>query len=445
MPAIPWQRAIIVHRDQTETLVVESTLSAQGQRFGWILPVPATPIEMKEASAGLLNTLTTQTNPLVTHDLFESLLLVLLPAIFVTIWLLARLIEGHEPKKLRFSIRCALFLTFLLLTAYVMLPHLGASSISVANRLTPGVRIESARTIGNYEVMVLQADTPQSLNRWLDENGFAPLPAEGGPIVSKYITQNWHFVAAKLQREGEGLTRPHPLVITFPSKNAIYPMRLTALSGEPLTLELFVVGRQQAAANRMRVEFCDVLHARQGNDSTGKPVSGYVGEGTETVIHHPLLQGSLWDGCCVTRLTRVMHPTDMGSDIQIQWKTPSSNRDHFLQSSRGVDNRPAGSGVSLDLRNPCGHVGFPAAFCDRRSRLALVLFKTNHTSRTDRMQYGRVGCLSASSKSRDNHFLRAVSYIYVLLVPGRQYYNGIARRIEIKEESYYRGVPDSSC
>ena len=62
-PSIPAQRALIVHRDGKELLVVESTLDAEGQTFGWVLPLPARPTDLREATPGALDTLDLATRP----------------------------------------------------------------------------------------------------------------------------------------------------------------------------------------------------------------------------------------------------------------------------------------------------------------------------------------------------------------------------------------------
>ena len=42
-PDIPSQRAILIYKDGSEKLIIESALEAQGQEFGWIIPLPAKP------------------------------------------------------------------------------------------------------------------------------------------------------------------------------------------------------------------------------------------------------------------------------------------------------------------------------------------------------------------------------------------------------------------
>lgn len=71
-PAIPTQRAILVYKDGIEKLTIESSLDGKGQEFGWVIPLPSRPTEFKEASPGLIKTLSWAVQPYVTHDLKEE-------------------------------------------------------------------------------------------------------------------------------------------------------------------------------------------------------------------------------------------------------------------------------------------------------------------------------------------------------------------------------------
>lgn len=330
MPAIPVQRAIVVHKDQTERLVIESTLSAEGQRFGWIVPVPGKPTDITEASPGLLNTLSVFTAAKITHDMGDILPLLLVLPVGVTLWIAYMLVEQPAAKTgFRRILDLLAAIALLVFFVSIFLPHLGKAGSSGATTAGTGVRVESSQIVGNYEVTLLQADSAEAFTRWLDENGFAALPLQGHAIVEDYIRQNWYFVAAKLQRDGTGPARPHPLSITFSSANAIYPMRLTALAGSPVALELFVVSDQQASAGGLRREFCDVLKTHESDPAR------YRSQETGAVTGHPQSQGILWDGCCLTRLAGVVQPGDMEDDIGFQWGPPSPYRRH-LYSQRGA-------------------------------------------------------------------------------------------------------------
>ena len=60
LPDIPIQRALVEYREGIETLIIESTLDGEGNRFGWIIPVPNEPLRFEKISPGLLKTLSLQ-------------------------------------------------------------------------------------------------------------------------------------------------------------------------------------------------------------------------------------------------------------------------------------------------------------------------------------------------------------------------------------------------
>ena len=60
---MPRQRAIITYRHNVETLVLESTLQGEGDRFAWIIPNPNLPLRVEKMSPGLLKTLSLRLAP----------------------------------------------------------------------------------------------------------------------------------------------------------------------------------------------------------------------------------------------------------------------------------------------------------------------------------------------------------------------------------------------
>ncbi len=92
MPSIPVQRAILTYRDRTERLIIESSLDAEGQQFGWIVPVPAKPTALERASPGLLKTLSLNIQPEIVHDVSKTVSLWQRVAVAVTAWALLLLL-----------------------------------------------------------------------------------------------------------------------------------------------------------------------------------------------------------------------------------------------------------------------------------------------------------------------------------------------------------------
>lgn len=320
MPAIPAQRAILVYKDQTERLIIESTLSAEGQRFGWIVPVPAKPVKMEAISPGLFKTLFVQTRPEATHEPFSPIKIWLfaLGASLAAVWALVVVVlnpsSGENVLKM-----CLALLMALPLSMCLWFAGCGtlASEGSIGRQI-PGIQVDSVSTIGSYEITLLQAESPDSLNRWLDEGGFASLPPGGDRLVADYIHSGWHFVAARLQRDGQGVARPHPLALEFPSDRAVYPMRLTALANCPVALELLIVSKERALADGLTAELAAAFSRTdyQNGRVHYRPTERVI----RAAVSHPDVDTLLWHGCWLTRLAGTLQPKDMLSDIWVKWE-----------------------------------------------------------------------------------------------------------------------------
>lgn len=330
-PEMPLQRALIVYRDGAEKLIVESALDAEGQAFGWLLPVPSAPTEFEAGSPGLLSTLAYATHARITHDRKGDLLLVCLGASFVC-GLTALLFLPRST-----FVDCLfLFFTYALLAA-LFVPALGSGSAAGAAS-TPRVSVLESSRVGNYDVAVLDAEDADGLDVWLESSGFASLMPEGRRIVDDYIRQRWVFVAARLRREGSGLSVPHPLSVTFACDEPVYPMRLTALSGGSLALDLWVLGDAEARVVGMRREFSDIFSGpvtrtvyAYDRSLTERPC--FEGATFAPYVGHPGLVGLLWDGCVLTSLSAMMEPADMAEDLNVTFVEPAPYQRHYYSSA----------------------------------------------------------------------------------------------------------------
>lgn len=63
LPRIPRQQALIRHRDGEQTLIIGTTIDGEGDRFGWIMPVPATPTNLEATEPGLFEVLASALGP----------------------------------------------------------------------------------------------------------------------------------------------------------------------------------------------------------------------------------------------------------------------------------------------------------------------------------------------------------------------------------------------
>ncbi len=238
-PDIPVQRAIIKYKDNTETLVVESTLDGKGKRFGWIIPVPNEPKRIEKVSPGLLQTLSLQLKPILVHNNDAAAYILTLLGIYLICLLLTL------PKGLG-VLRALTIISITFLFMVVAIPNF----ISYRNKggykqPLNGLEIISQNIIGSYETYTLKADNLSVLNQWLTENGYRPFAGQDLKVIDYYIKNKWYFFAAKLVRKNGKISTPHPVLIEFESKEPIYPMRLTASSAPSLYLELYMISDKE--------------------------------------------------------------------------------------------------------------------------------------------------------------------------------------------------------
>jgi hypothetical protein len=190
-------------------------------------------------------------------------------------------------KKFRVEL-FGLLLAIVLLTffALLLLPSLaGPKGFSLPSG-EDGIDILDAQEVGSFGLVVLQADDAKALDQWLTENGFAGLNTKENQIVSDYIKEGWCFVAAKLKRNSEGYTEPHPLAMTFEVEKPVYPMRLTAAAESDVYLEIFVIADNYARSLFMTVENA-YRYSYNPDARRGLPGFGRIG--------HPDAGKYMWD------------------------------------------------------------------------------------------------------------------------------------------------------
>lgn len=130
------------------------------------------------------------------------------------------------------------------------------------------VRVVEIKTVGAYEVSVLSAQDAGSLKRWLDAHDYS-FPEGKSEIVEEYTRLGWYFVAAKIQlNTGRGFrnvsaTSPtgphgtakarkqlqsklssgelHPLLISFDTPQAVFPLKISAVNGKTSEVSLYIL------------------------------------------------------------------------------------------------------------------------------------------------------------------------------------------------------------
>jgi len=315
IPDIPLQRAVLVYKDGLETLVIENTVNSESD-LGWIVPIPASPEEIDVSTPGLLPTLSMSVGPEIRSGKGGKAMIGVQPLLMllVLIWVLYVL---AGPAKDRWSLVTSMFVILVVVGTpmAIALPN----AMTSGSETRAGVVVETNGKFGSYEVSVLDATSPDALNVWLTGNGFIALPTKGEVLVKDYIDEGWKFLAARLVQTESGTARPHPLKVSFPVEKPVYPMRLTALTGSDVYLELTTISESGLETPGLKTEFRQRFKAidkwSDPNDVTELITSRFHSEQTGVHLAHPELDSLMWTGCVVSGMTGPLTPAEMREDF----------------------------------------------------------------------------------------------------------------------------------
>jgi hypothetical protein len=370
--SMPDQRALLVWRNGTETLVIESRFVGQGEDFAWVVPLPAKP-EIKPATAGILPALHAVFQPRIVPPASLGVLpfafVVCLPALlflfldpdraktaFSRFWAVIagslavligwafvdELTRGHTywglliPVAILGGIAWSLWLvprrafSIWLLAVIGMLlvamciPAFGKVRALPSGPAAGGPMIDR-QLIGDYEVFTITGTDAGPINDWLKQHGFG-LPAAAAPVVAEHASAGGCFIAARLHRTVSSATMqaPAPLVFTFKTPRPIYPMKLTGTGVHTaLDVELFVFGDAVAQVDGLsrlscgRVEFTEgVQPSPRASNKTSIPAPA------EDLIHlsHTALRELCAGTQIATRLSGTLSPAAMRKDMVVEWR-----------------------------------------------------------------------------------------------------------------------------
>ena len=321
IPEVVAQRAVLSWKDGVETLVISSALDSEAQTLGWIIPVPAVPTTMEKATPGALKTLDSCIQPKITHDRSRE--------VRGTIWvvLLFNLFVAMQLFRQKWVHGLLILLFVLLLLLPMLLSTAGVAPATIAST----VHVEKTATVGSYAISILRPSQPDGMDGWLAENGFAALPEAAGPIISDYFSQGWVFAAIKLTRGESGANAPHPIKLVFASKEAVYPMKLTAIAGGKPGFQLFVIGDDRASSDLLEEEFCDRFSkSKYDVGDEANPNSLFAGTNSGCKIGHPAICSQMWDNCVLTKLVGNVGAAGMTRDIRFGWKSFKSHQDYYF-------------------------------------------------------------------------------------------------------------------
>jgi hypothetical protein len=335
IPDIPAQRAVLSWKDGVETLVISSALKSEAQKLGWIIPLPAVPQTIEKETPGGLKTLGLCIQPEITHDLYPAIKAAVVSA------LIANLIMGTFLFK-RKRVVDVIIVVLLLVVFYSLL--LSASAGAGGSIKATKMRVEKSVAVGAYQISILRPKKLGDLNAWLGENGFSTLPAAADAVVDDYLAKGWVFAAIRLTRGESGANAPHPIRLVFSAKQAVYPLRLTALARGNTQFEVFAIGRDTASCDLLKEEFCD----RFTKLSPGtwalyvpdryEPGDSCQGNSSRCRIGHSAICSLMWNDCVLTKFSGTISAAEMTKDIDFQWRPFHAYRQHFytMQGARDV-------------------------------------------------------------------------------------------------------------
>lgn len=261
-PDIPYQRAILLFQNETQTMILQSKYElpegSESPEIGWVVPVPGVPelasVESIDAFRLFIN-ISFGTLPKQIHLVHWGIgILALTPIVCLLVHLFLRGLKPTSPKLIWWMNQLKPRSRFFLYAfAFWLLLSIALPGFQKA-RSSAGVDILHEQQVGRYDAKVIQATDATDLISWLKENGFT-FTEEDTNTFSRYIEKGWSFVTATM-RTGkddemlfvEGL--PDPLVLTFSTPQPIYPLALTATGGFDTEVLLYLIGDHEYACER---------------------------------------------------------------------------------------------------------------------------------------------------------------------------------------------------
>ncbi len=269
-PTIPYQRALILFDEGTETLILQSRYerpaSAERSTLGWVVPVPAVPevASMPADTARLLFLLLSlASRPRVTN-VFDVLSSAVAGASLLTLLLCLVSFVVPFPQRLKDNrgklARCSMWVLLICFLAAIVtrIPlHAGGSL---------GVDVIAEHRVGIYDVSVVRADGAESLIDWLNEHSFR-FGDRDTAAFNAYVSKGWCFVVAlinpsadedEIRVASEGLAAP--LILRFPHATPIYPVALTGTGGfETEVLIYLASSTKMTARDRLTLRFASEM------------------------------------------------------------------------------------------------------------------------------------------------------------------------------------------
>ena len=118
--------------------------------------------------------------------------------------------------------------------------------------------VVGTKNVGGYTITRLRGGTSATLQAWLDAHGYS-LPSGAKPILARYISQGWSFVAVRLNHRAKGLLAP--VRLRFKATAPVYPLRLDRLATDDVDLDLWTVTEHRMTAPHLTLDYAGPVTA----------------------------------------------------------------------------------------------------------------------------------------------------------------------------------------
>jgi hypothetical protein len=205
------EQAVVRYDGTTEDVVMRFSVHSDAKDAAWVMPVPGT-----------------ATVKLADKDLFAELDTAQAPVAEVHHYFWPHIGLGGESAP----------------------PNAGGAM----DAAPPAVQVLNDQRIGEFQVANLAATDPHALGDWLNQHGFA-LKDGTAARLALYTGEGWQFVAVRLASDSLSDLNGalDPISISFPAKNAVYPMRLSAGATTGQTVDVAVLAPHRMDATHTPV------------------------------------------------------------------------------------------------------------------------------------------------------------------------------------------------
>lgn len=207
----PTQKAVIVHFDGKERLILEVGYKGRVSEFAWLIPTPSQP-KVKKFDPPIFHELHVATAP--------------------------RTVYWIDSKK------------------EIINPYSRARGGSADKK--PDVKVIEQKQIGAYDVAVLKAGNAEDLIKWLRANKYR-VSTKLTRVVEDYIKRGWIFTAARvnvdLDREDAAKLREgrlQSIQLDFASPQPIYPLKISSLNKGLTKLLIYVVDEVRVDSPKLK-------------------------------------------------------------------------------------------------------------------------------------------------------------------------------------------------